>query len=262
MVEATLQRPPRSQPTASQRHAARFQALANVIAIVGCDGAGKSTLAADLLARLRDEYPVELLYLGQDSGNILRWILGVPLIGPAVGRYLLRKSARAHPEENKPASPDALTALVIYVLSRWRRHKFRRMLALDRRGIAVIADRYPQAEVPGFHFDGPGLAVAGATEGLVGWLAARETRLYQTMADHVPALLIRLNVDAETAHVRKPDHKLPMLRDKARVIPTLTFNGARIVDLDARAPYPQVLEAALAAARTAITTKAGAMHPG
>src|SRR3546814_5713968 len=77
-------------------------------------------------------------------------------------------------------------------------------------------------------------------------------RLYQRMASQVPALLIRLNIDADTAHARKPDHKLAMLRDKVRVIPTLNFNGANILDLDGRDPYPQVLQAALTAARAVI----------
>lgn len=232
--------------------AARYP-LAGVIAVVGCDGAGKSTLSADLHAHLQDACAPQLLYLGQDSGNILRAILGWPLIGPAIGRYLVRRSQRAHADEaGKSAAPDALTALVVYLLSRWRRRKFRRMLALQRQGAILITDRYPQAETPGFYFDGPGLAATPGAGGFVRWLAARERRLYQDMAAYVPALLIRLNIDAQTAHARKPDHKLSMLRDKVNVLPTLSFNGASILDLDARAPYAQVLEAALAATRTAL----------
>lgn len=226
--------------------------LAGVIAVVGSDGSGKSTLTADLLAGLREERPAELLYLGQSSGNIAEWIRGLALIGPAFERYLRRKGETAHAEDDKPPSPDIPTALVIYLLSRWRHHKFRRMLALARRGMVVITDRYPQAEVPGFYFDGQGLNLDAAAPGMVRWLARRELRLYRRMASRVPALVIRLNVDAETAYARKPDHKLSMLRDKVRVIPMLDFNGARILDLDGRDPYPQVLEAALAAARAAI----------
>lgn len=230
-------------------------ALAGVIAVVGSDGAGKSTLTADLFAHLRSERPTALVYLGQSSGNILEWVRGLPLIGPPAGRYLQRRSARAHAKHDGPASPDALTALVIHLLSRWRYHKFRRMLAIACRGVTVIADRYPQAEVPGFYFDGPGVAEAAADKGIVHWLAARELRLYRRMAAHVPALLIRLNIDADTAHARKPDHKLSMLRDKVRVIPNLHFNNAPILDLDGGQPYPYVLRAALTAARAAIASE-------
>lgn len=217
--------------------------LPRVVAVVGCDGSGKSTLTADIIARLDEQAKVEFLYLGQSSGNIAAAIRRLPLVGAPFGRYLARKAERAHGKEK--TGPDTLTALVIYLLSQWRAHKFRRMLGRCRRDVIVITDRYPQAEVPGFYFDGPGLAGLHPTGWLARMLAARELRLYQWMASHVPALVIRLNIDAETAHARKPDHKLPMLRDKTTVIPTLHFNGAHILDLDGRDPYAQVLDEAL-----------------
>ena len=227
--------------------------LNNVITVVGCDGSGKSTLTSDLMTHLAQQRQVEWLYLGQSSGNIGEWIKNLPLIGAVFGRYLVRKAERAHSKE--ASSPDTLTALVIFLLSVWRAHKFRRMLKLSRRGVLVIADRYPQAEVPGFYFDGQGLNLANAQSWLARQLLKQETRLYQWMASHLPTLLIRLNIDAETAHARKPDHKLSMLQDKVRVIPTLQFNGAPILDLNGRNPYPQVLDAALKAIHTAIKSK-------
>jgi thymidylate kinase len=224
--------------------------LARVIAVIGCDGSGKSTLTADLLTHLRSKGPAALLYLGQSSGNIADRIRSLPLIGAPFGRYLVRKAERAH--SKKTAAPDTATTLVIFLLSLWRAHKFRRLLALCRRGGVVITDRYPQAQTPGFYFDGPGLGAVNAESWLARKLAARELRLYQWMASHVPALVIRLNIDADTAHARKPDHKLAMLRSKVAVIPTLHFNGARILDLDGRDPYAQVLDAALNAINAAI----------
>jgi len=126
------------------------------------------------------------------------------------------------------------------------------MLKLNRRGVVVITDRYPQAEVPGFHFDGPGLGAVNAETWLGRKLAAREQRLYEWMASHVPALVIRLNIDAATAHSRKPDHKLTILQDKVAIIPKLHFNGAEILDLDGRASYQQSLKTALDAANAAL----------
>jgi hypothetical protein len=231
------------------------QLLSRVVAVTGCDGAGKSTLTDDLISQLHVKGPVAWLYLGQSSGNIARWIRSQPVIGPPLGRYLVGKANRAH--SKKATAPDTATTLVIYLLSQWRAHKFRRMLRLSRRGVVVITDRYPQAEVPGFHFDGAGLGAVNAESWLGRKLAARELRLYQWMASHVPALVIRLNIDADTAHLRKPDHKLSMLQDKVAIIPNLHFNGARILDLDGRDPYEQVLDAALSAARAALKAEEG-----
>ena len=217
--------------------------LNNVIAVVGCDGSGKSTLTTDLITHLAQHRQVEWLYLGQSSGNIGEWIKNLPLIGAAFSRHLVSKAERAHSKE--ASQPDTLTAIVIFLLSLWRLHKFRRALKLARRGILVITDRYPQAEVPGFYFDGTGLNDKNAQTWLARLLLKREKSLYTWMASHRPTLLIRLNIDAEAAHARKPDHKLAMLREKVRVIPTLQFNGATILDLNGRDPYPQVLAAAL-----------------
>ena len=222
-----------------------------MIAVIGCDGAGKSRLSADLATHLDDVGPVEFIYLGQSSGNIADWIRSLPAIGPLIGRYLVRRAERTH---SKARSPDTLTAIVIFILSLWRAYKFRRVLALHRRGVCVITDRYPQAEVQGFYFDGPGLDRELADSGLVRRLADRELRLYQWMAMHVPAMVIRLGIDADTAHARKPDHKLSMLRDKVEIIPGLTFNGANMIDLDGCESYPRVLEAALEAVRSILRT--------
>jgi thymidylate kinase len=221
----------------------------NVIAVVGCDGSGKSTLSNDLIAELAKKREIEWVYLGQSSGNIADWIRSLPLIGPAFGRYLVRKAERAHSKESR--QPDTLTSIVIFLLSLWRVHKFRRVLKLAHRGVLVITDRYPQAEVPGFYFDGTGINDNNSQSWLARLLLKREKSLYTWMASHRPTLLIRLNIDAETAHARKPDHKLAMLREKVRVIPTLQFNGASILDLNGRDPYPQVLAAALTAINSA-----------
>jgi len=228
--------------------------LANVIAVIGCDGSGKSTLTADLFAQLSAEKTTELLYLGQSSGNIGQWIKNLPLIGKPLGRYLDKKAKTAHKQEKK--SPDNLTVLVIFLLSLWRAIKFRRLLKLSKKEIVVITDRYPQAEVAGFYYDGTGLGKFNSETWLARKLIKHEQKLYQWMSSYVPALLIRLNVDAETAHTRKPDHKMAMLEDKISVIPHLHFNHATILDLDGTDPYQQVLSEALSASRKALNLSA------
>ena len=234
---------PSFSPTPSQRPL-------SVIALTGCDGSGKSTLAAELVARLREQRQTEPLYLGQSSGRIGEWIATLPLIGPSFNRYLVAKSERVHDQPGSP--PGSVTALAIYLLSRWRAHKFRRMLAMCRRGVLVVTDRYPQAEVPGFLFDGPQLAKTQGGNWWVRALRTREKSLYDWMAAAVPMLVIRLNVDAATAHARKPDHKLAALREKTAAWPHLKFNGARILDLDAREEAGAILDTSLRAVHAAL----------
>lgn len=222
--------------------------------MVGCDGTGKSTLTADLLARLRAECPVERRYLGLVSGEMGDKLKCLPMIGVRLERYLARKAQRA--QDVKKKVPGTGTALIMHLLSLWRAAQLRRVMRLSQAGVTVIADRYPQAEIPGFRYDGPGFTATPGQGWLMRQLVAREQRLYHWMAAHRPALVIRLNIDAETAHARKPDHELSELRDKSAVMPRLTFNGARVVDLDTRRPYPQVLEAAIQAIQTTCPNRA------
>lgn len=232
-------------PTASAAAVGASPPIAGLIAVVGCDGTGKSTLTGDLLAHLRLRGPAERRYLGLVSGEMGEKIKHLPLVGVRLERHLARGAERA--QDMRQKLPGTGTALIMYVLSLWRSAHLKRAVRLARQGVTVITDRYPQAEIPGFHYDGPGLGAHRGHTWLVRKLAACEQRLYEQMARARPALVIRLGIDADTARARKPDHAVAELRDKIAVMARLHFNGARIVDIDTRAPYREVLRAALQA---------------
>lgn len=223
--------------------------LAGVFAVVGCDGTGKSTLTHDLQAKLLDKGPSKRRYLGLVSGEIGDKIKDLPFIGVRLEKNLHNKANRALDMEKK--LPGTGTALIMYVLSLWRAWLMLRVIRLSKRGVQVITDRYPQVEISGFHYDGPGLDVNRSDNWLVRKLALREHRLYEWMAEHKPALVIRLNIDADCAHSRKPDHDIAELRDKISMMNRLSFNGARVCEIDATIPYPEVLAAALQAISSA-----------
>lgn len=227
-------------------------ALAPLIAIVGCDGSGKSTLSVEVRDWLAHEHRAALCYLGLGSGDIGNRIRAWPLVGPAIERLLARKAAQTRTAGN--AIPGTATALVVFAFSLVRRRRFRRMLALRRAGVIVITDRYPQTDVAGF-YDGPGLSAARPGNRIVARLAARERLMYEWMAGFRPDIVLRLNVDLATAHARKPDHRLESLRDKVAVTPRLRFGGATIVDLDGRAPLAQVRRSALEIVRRTLAAR-------
>ncbi len=233
---------------------------APLIAVVGCDGSGKSTVSENVLALLRGYGPASAAHLGKQSGNVGRKLEGLPLIGPAIGRLINRKvvNVRSHRARNK--SPGVVVALVMYAFSLRRLLRFRRMLALRRRGFAIVADRFPQLDVPGA-YDGPGLSVAAHGNFIVRWLARREHATYERMTSHRPDLVLRLNVDLDTACARKPDHRRDLLRDKVAATPFLKFNGAPIVEIDSTQPLANVLIAARAAVANTMAER-GYTMPG
>lgn len=217
--------------------------IPGLVAVVGCDGTGKSTLTVDLVKKLQRHRPTERRYLGLISGEDGDKIKRLPLIGPWLERRLAAKSEKTQSMSSK--SPALWAALIMYGLSLWRAGNLRKVQALAQSGVLVISDRYPQAEISGFHYDGPGIGVERVTGWLMTRLAKRERQLYEQMALCRPELIIRLDIDVATARSRKPDHSYEELRDKIAVMVKLNYNGSSILELDARAPYSEVLEQAL-----------------
>ncbi|MSP85938.1 MAG: thymidylate kinase [Methylotenera sp.] len=223
--------------------------LAPLIAIIGCDGSGKSTVSAEILIWMQGYGPVVAAHLGKQMGNIGRTIAKLPLVGKLLDQFIVRKtkSTQAHREKK---TPGLFVALILYVFSMRRLRRFKHMTAQRRQGLIVVTDRYPQLEFPGA-FDGTGLSISAPGNFLVRWLARRERAQCEWMTSFRPDLVIRLNVDLDTACARKPDHRRELLRDKVAITPQLTFNGAPIVEIDSTKPLAQVLaEAKAAVAKT------------
>lgn len=234
--------------------------LAPLIAVIGCDGSGKSTVRDELLQWLRPLVPVEAAHLGKQSGNVGRLLARLPLIGGRLDRAIARKTdtVRAQREQR---SPGWFTALVIVAFSLRRLRRFRRMLALRRRGRIIVTDRYPQLDLPGA-YDGTGLSVTAPGSAFVRWMARRERRAYEWMTSYRPDLVLRLHIDLDTACARKPDHRRELLRAKVAATPLLKFNGAPIVELDASRPLPEVRAAARAAVADMLSARGYALPRG
>jgi thymidylate kinase len=221
--------------------------LAPLIAIVGSDGSGKSTVGEALLAWLRERGPAELRHLGKQSGNAGRALARLPFFGPRMENRIKDKLTRA---EGKRGT-GFVTAIGIYAFTLRRLYRFRRMLRERERGVTILADRYPQISVPAA-FDGPGFGKVRCDRGLAKLLARIEWRQFEWMTSHRPDLVIRLIVDLETALARKPDHTAEIVGPKIEQVRQLTFGGAKIVDIDARQPVDRVIAQAKAAIEAAL----------
>ena len=224
--------------------------LAPLIAVVGSDGSGKSTLSADLLAHIQKTRRAEAGYLGLGSGEQGRRIGRWPIIGPPLHRWLDGIADRLRDPE--APIPGLLAARYALRRSRRRRAKFDALIAQRRTGVTVVTDRYPQLEVPGLH-DGPILA-GHATSRRLAAIQAEESGLYAEMASYVPTLVIRLHVDVDTVMARKPDHDRALITRKVETVPLLTFNGAPVADIDATLPYDEELALASAAVDKALAS--------
>lgn len=224
----------------------RVTTPAPLIAIVGCDGSGKSTVSEAVLALAKQFGPAEAAHLGKQSGNVGRALAQWPVIGPWIDRRIVEKTDATRSKRQDKKSPGLLAALVICLFLLRRMLRFRRMLGLRKQGRIIIADRFPQLDVPGAS-DSTDLPAMNAGNPLIRGLARLERRAFEWMTRTRPDLVIRLQVDLDTACARKPDHRRELLAEKIAVIPLLRFNGARIVDIDSNQPLEDVLTAARSA---------------
>lgn len=222
--------------------------LAPLIAFVGCDGAGKSTVSDAVLAWLQESRSAQSCHLGIQSKSLGEALMKWPLVGPAIGRLIAANTPRNNPSfRSGGRGPSTLAAVAIFLLSvrRWRRYQ--KMMVVRRNGIAVVADRFPQIAVANMKIDGPGLLQVQHQNALVRFLASCERTLYAYMISYRPDLVIRLNVDLETAFSRKPDHRYESLALKIASVPKLEYQGAPIVDIDSTLSLDEVVAQAKAA---------------
>lgn len=207
-----------------------------VIAIIGSDGSGKSTVGEALYQKMSQQHPTKFCHLGKQAGNLGRALKKVPYLGK-----LLEKRTRK--EQNllkKRKESSTIAVITAFIMSMRRVYRFSRMQHYYRHGFAILTDRFPQTLIPG-PMDGPSLADLS----LKGWfphsLMKIENRLYSHMVEFKPDLVIRLNVDLKTALSRKPDHQPRKLARKISDVSRLYFGTTPILDLDATDPLEQVI---------------------
>lgn len=219
-----------------------------LVAFLGADGSGKSTLLRNIRSFFSWKLDVFSVYFGSGDGpsSPLRYPL-------CVVRKLLRrrgsagqtggKNAGAADNRRKPSLLGRLARVLWALALSWeKRQKLLAAWSARNRGMIVITDRYPQAEVMGFT-DGPLLDRYRTHRfAFLRWLAGWEALPYQWANLNPPDLVIRLNVDPETAVARKPEMTVQEVQRRVQAVQSLHFPAAtRIVEVDANRPLDEVL---------------------
>lgn len=194
-----------------------------IIALVGGDGAGKSTAVAAIDTWLSKKFDTLSVHLGKPRKSRITSIVRLLLKG-----FQLLSSPFPH-------ASDSLDYAQIWrqlCTTRDRYLTYLKMRRFATNGGLVICDRFPMAEIQ--LMDAPQIEQMVAEEernGLINWAIALEKHWYQYMTP--PELLIVLKLDPEIAVLRKTDEKPEHVRPRSTEIWELDWQDQGVCVVDA-----------------------------
>lgn len=232
-----------------------------VVALIGSDGSGKSTVSRWLAEELQEQFDTKFLYFGTGDGpgslliKSLNWLKDRSRYGKKNANQSdttgkVGKSHGSGKSNGNSKAPRIIRIVWAVVAASERKSKMRALKKASSSGTIVITDRYPQAEYWGIH-DGPrlGFILEDSTRGLLHRIAQWEHSIYVKLAQQIPDLVVLLNVAPEVAHLRRPEESIDELKRRITIAQALTFQGAKRIVLDSSSPLPvvksQVLQAVL-----------------
>ena len=246
-----------------------------LIAFMGSDGSGKSTMATLIRKWLGWKIDARPVYFGSGDGptSLMRLPLKLALRSAQRGGMLRSPSAAragaagsssrgtgagassaapsgtgagaagaAAPAPNGGGMRDRLRAVWALVLAWEKRGGVRRAWRGRNLGMIMIADRYPQNQIMGFN-DGPLLSGwRGSPSGMLARAGRWESIPYVWAETNPPDIVFKLHVSPQVALSRKPDMEIEEIVRRTQAVAGLRFGPlTHIVDIDADRPLDEVL---------------------
>ena len=223
-----------------------------IVAVLGADGSGKSTIISEIAHSLSQKLDVLPLYLGSGDGKAstlrqpLIWMAKVAKAGRSDKSSTFSDSNTRDCQKStqKKSLASRLNKLLWAItLTYEKQNKLKQAHSAKERGMIVICDRYPQSQILGFN-DGPLLTNGkDKTPKLFQTLQQWEFESYQNMAETMPPdIVIKLNITPEVAKARKSDTPSEMVDKKIAAVRALEFpHQTTVITVDAEQPLERVL---------------------
>ena len=213
----------------------------NVIAFLGCDGAGKSTTLAYVKKELNKKLDVCTIYFGSGDGNSSLLRKPMKLVAKKVGgKGVGHAVEKEYSEKKKVSLKSRLYSLAKIIwavtLANEKKTKIRQQTKARNNGLIVLTDRYPQTLYAGCS-DGPLLSKYEG-KGLFGKIAAWEHRVYESAAMNPPDLTVKLIVPTEVAIERKPEMTAEEIDTKKSIVMGLELSKNTLV-VDTSRPFEE-----------------------
>ena len=213
----------------------------NVIAFLGCDGAGKSTTLAYIKKELNKKLDVCTIYFGSGDGSSSLLRKPMKMVAKKVGGKGLGHSVEKEYTEKKKITLKSrlysfAKVLWAVTLAKEKKAKIKEQTKARNNGLIVLTDRYPQTLFAGCS-DGPLLSKYEG-KGLMGKIAAWEHKVYASAATNPPDLTVKLIVPTEVAIERKPEMTEEEIETKKKIVMGLNLSDNTLV-VDTSRPFEE-----------------------
>ena len=198
-----------------------------IVALLGPDGSGKSTLIAGLNQALSKKIQTRTLYMGAGKGpsSILRYPLILAARLKKRGKRTGARALKAEPGSSKKSIlSDIYRFLWAVSLAHEKKVKLRRAARARKNGIFVLADRYPQTSIVGYN-DGPLLSdLRECRWSVLRRIAEWEYSVYDLKSAPKPDLVIKLVADQTLLSTRRPGMDEETLRLKIQAVNQIQYD--------------------------------------
>lgn len=205
---------------------------APIIAIIGCDGSGKTSLNDALQRWLDWKVESKTLYLGSKD-NLIRILEKI---------FKNNKSKRILNIKKDIRNKNFIKLFFSIYSAQIKLFKLKKAKYLSSKGKIILTDRFPQNEFLGHIYDSSSDLSINQLSLLERIIFKYEKFIFQKIYSFKPDLIIKLLINPKVAKLRKPNHDFEVLMKKCSVFEKLNFEGIHKIDIDANQEFEDVLK--------------------